>query len=192
MKSLPFLVLFVLFLSGCGEEEILHYKVPKEKSKDTSTAVSPKVESTAGSKAASHNGIAWTLPENWTFAAGSGMRFGTFKFTHDNTPIECTLVRLGGAAGGLAPNINRWRGQIGLDPASEADILKSLETVKGKMGEIKISKLVNPDKADSAILASIISTQKATIFLKITTKSNYLDSLKNEFSKFSASVHLTE
>lgn len=191
MKSFPILALFVLFLSGCGEKDILHYQIPKEKKPQTSPK-SAATDHSATSQTESHNGIAWTLPENWSFEAGSGMRFGTFKFTHENTPIECTLVKLGGAAGGLAPNINRWRGQIGLKTASEAEILKSLETVTGKMGEIKISKLINPDNADSAILASIISTQNATIFLKITTKSSYLDALKNDFSKFSASVHLTK
>lgn len=190
MKSLLLLVPVVFFLSGCGDEEILHYKIPKEKPQ--SPAATTAENASQGSKVTSHNGIAWTLPENWTFEAGSGMRFGTFKFTHDNTPIECTLVKLGGTAGGLAANINRWRGQIGLAPASEEDITKSLETVQGKLGDIKISKLVNPDQPDSAILASILSTSNATIFLKITTKSSYLDSLKDDFSKFSASVHLTE
>ena len=38
------------------------------------------------------------------------------------TQTECYVSVLPGEAGGLAPNLNRWRGQLGMGPLDEAGI----------------------------------------------------------------------
>ena len=192
MKIVIFSTITLLCLVGCGEPEILHYKVPKEKRARTPVSQSAIPASSSGAKASSHNGISWTLPKDWTFEAGSGMRFGTIKFHIDETPVECTLVKLGGAAGGLAPNVNRWRDQIGLSPANAAEIEKSLETIEGKSGPVKVSTLINPDNADQAILASIINAKNSTLFVKIMTQSALINRAKADFTSFSASLQILE
>ena len=57
--------------------------------------------------------LAWDLPEGWTETPGNGMRLVTFHST-DKDPVECTIVSLGGMAGGLESNIVRWMGQINI------------------------------------------------------------------------------
>jgi len=54
---------------------------------------------------------------------------------------DVSISKFGGAAGGLGPNVNRWRGQLGLPPLSEAEAEKSAEMVE--VGGKKDSYLVD-------------------------------------------------
>jgi len=186
MKTfLPLLLL--IFLVGCGDEEILHYKMPKEK-KAEPAASAPALPTQANSNA----GFDWEAPEGWTFEPGSGMRFATFKLVADGKPAECTLVKLGGSAGGLAPNINRWRGQIGLASSTEEEIKASLQNIDGKIGALQMSELINPEDPEKAILATIINGDDYTLFVKIMATKKQVEEAKADFIKFSASISLAK
>lgn len=72
----------------------------------------------------------WTLPEGWTHEPGKGMRYATFYLPGK---LQVTLTRFEGEGGSISANVNRWRGQMNLEPIREAnagDILKPL-TLKG-------------------------------------------------------------
>jgi len=188
MKTfLPLLLLILLV--GCDDEEILHYKVPKVKKTEAVVSTSAP---TAPSQANSNAGFDWEVPEGWVYEAGSGMRFATFRLKADDKPAECTLVKLGGSAGGLAPNINRWRGQIGLASISEAEIKASLQNIDGKLGALQMSELINPDNSEKAILATIISSDDFTLFVKIMATQKQVEEAKADFIKFSASISLAK
>ena len=61
------------------------------------------------------SGSIWTVPPGWRQLEGERpMRVATFV-GHD-AEIEIALSKFPGEAGGLVPNINRWRGQVGLAP----------------------------------------------------------------------------
>jgi len=65
----------------------------------------------------------WKLPENWVQKAGSEMRFATIEIPTDEAPLEMSVMALPMPPGsGLLSNVNRWRGQIGLAPISQADL----------------------------------------------------------------------
>lgn len=182
-------LLLVFFLMGCGEEEILHYQVPKEKPKaEASTSSAPGLPTLPSSGGE----FKWEAPEGWAYEAGSGMRFGTFKFEVAGEPAECTLVKLGAMAGGLGPNVNRWRGQIGLANVSEDDIKASMIELDGKMGKVQMTELINPDDSSKAILATIINGEGFTLFVKIMATQKQIEAAKADFSKLSASIHLAE
>ncbi len=67
--------------------------------------------------------LRWDKPPAWRDADERPMRLATF--IPENAPnTECAISVLAGEAGGVAANINRWRGQIGLDPVSEMEIAK--------------------------------------------------------------------
>ena len=65
---------------------------------------------------ASH--VAWTCPPGWTEMPTSQMRVANFRPAGD-PKAECYLTLLGGEAGGLGANVNRWRAQLAL-PALDA------------------------------------------------------------------------
>lgn len=67
----------------------------------------------------------WTLPAGWSDGPASGMRFATLKV---DEAVELAVTRLDGDGGGLAENVNRWRGQLGLAPLAEAEVA-ALETI---------------------------------------------------------------
>lgn len=67
--------------------------------------------------------LVWTTPAGWTEGQVTQMRLIDLKFG-PNSEGECYLSAMPGPAGGVAANLNRWRGQLGLEPLSEADIEK--------------------------------------------------------------------
>jgi len=184
MKHIALALIALLGLMGCGEEEILHYRVPKEKGKTEQAAAHPLAQTDTQSHPSEFK---WDLPEGWTYEAGSGMRMATFKFNIDGAPIECTLVKLGAMAGGLLQNINRWRGQIGLAASNENDLSSSLVNLKGQMGEFKLTEQLNPE-TNQAILASIFESNQFTLFVKIMASADQIKKVKDSFTSFSASI----
>lgn len=64
-------------------------------------------------------GFRFFLPEGWSDAGPRSMRALNFKVGEQT---QCWLSVLGGDGGGLLPNLNRWRGQMGMETITEADI----------------------------------------------------------------------
>jgi hypothetical protein len=62
----------------------------------------------------------WTLPAGWREVGAQGKdRVATFRMKKSETAVELAVTRFGGT---LIDNINRWRGQAGADPITEAEI----------------------------------------------------------------------
>lgn len=70
--------------------------------------------------------VHFTLPDGWLELPASSMRIANFTLSSDER-VECYLTLLGGEAGGLTANVNRWRGQMGLAPLAP-DEVASMET----------------------------------------------------------------
>jgi hypothetical protein len=63
---------------------------------------------------------AWTVPAGWREIGAQGKdRVTTFRMRKSETVVDLPVTRLGGS---LLENINRWRGQVGIDPITEAEI----------------------------------------------------------------------
>jgi len=61
----------------------------------------------------------WTLPAGWTQEPGERpMRVATFRAMG----VEISVSQFPGNVGGLLANVNRWRGQVGLPPITEAQL----------------------------------------------------------------------
>ena len=85
----------------------------------------------------------WELPPGWEVAENpNSMRFATLSAGAGDARVETAITRLGGAAGGIGANINRWRGQLGLAAQSEEEIMQSTEPVGS--GGVWVD-LVGPD-----------------------------------------------
>jgi hypothetical protein len=67
------------------------------------------------------SGLRWTTPPGWIEKPASAMRAANFALADDER-AECYLTLLGGDAGGLAANVNRWRTQISLSAMSAEDL----------------------------------------------------------------------
>jgi len=117
----------------------------------------------------------WTLPENWKLEKAGGMRMAAFSSMEDD-PISCTIVSLGGMAGGLKANVIRWMRQVNITDVSDPKINQFLEEAPQLLSEgdltikmIDLLKLQGGDEGDTkSLMAGIIEGQDKTIFIKMT------------------------
>ena len=92
--------------------------------------------------------IEWKLPDGWQPVADAKAktpeRYATLRLaSKDASPLELTVTKFPGAAGGLLANVNRWRGQIGLPPVGE-DELDTVKKEEFKGGVASIVNLLGP------------------------------------------------
>lgn len=119
-RSAAILSLLLLALSACSRDEVRTYRVPKEKAMAAAPTTAPTAATAAGA-------LTWTTPDHWTELPAGGMRRGSFTLHGpDDTTADLSIIAFPGDAGGLAANVNRWRGQIGLPALSDEDIQASV------------------------------------------------------------------
>jgi hypothetical protein len=76
--------------------------------------------------------VDWKLPADWKAEPGPKERYATYRLGKDGD-LELTVTHFGPEARQLLPNVNRWRGQIGLHEVGEDEVGKfvSDRTVDG-------------------------------------------------------------
>jgi hypothetical protein len=67
-------------------------------------------------------GLTYTVPEGWEDLPASGIRKANLKVSDANGTAELTVLVFPGDVGGRLANINRWRGQVGLEDAQPEDL----------------------------------------------------------------------
>lgn len=80
---------------------------------------------------ASGEPIELRAPAGWTRKPGDGMRYASYAIAGTDPPLEASLTVLGGAAGGVLGNVNRWRGQVGLAAIAEAELASCATPLTG-------------------------------------------------------------
>ncbi len=106
---------------------------------------------------------------------------------------ESAEVTLSSAGGDLAGNIDRWRGQIDLEPLKEGALKREL--VEFPIGDMKafIVDMANPDADDEAmnrIVGVIIPMGKMSWFVKMSGPNDFITRHKQEFETFVRSFRL--
>jgi len=77
----------------------------------------------AAGMASGASGFAWDVPEGWEKGRDRSMRIVTFH-PAGNTDAQCYVSMMGGTAGGIDMNVNRWLGEIGKPPMKPVEIAK--------------------------------------------------------------------
>ena len=70
-------------------------------------------------------------PESWSLASPSSFEKARFTVSEFGGSANVSMTVLQGDGGGLLENVNRWHGQLGLDPIDEKDLKDVLKAVKG-------------------------------------------------------------
>lgn len=119
-------------------------------------------------------GITDQPPAGWQRQPPSPLRRLSYLITGaDGTRCEVSLVTLGGGAGGILGNVNRWRSQLGLPPLDDALLQKELRPpLDTPLGKVRIVDFTgNPEKGDPAgdgrIIAGILDRGNETVFFKL-------------------------
>lgn len=188
------LAVLVLALAACKKDEIQVYKVAKSSEAPPSHADHPdhpghEAHAPAEAKSglpeghppigagagamgalppemtqmavASPLSLSWKAPAGWQEKPASGMRRATFVVPGG---AELSVISLPGDAGGELPNVNRWRGQVGLPAWGEADFKKAAVTVASPAGAFTV---VDLGGKEQRMAAGMLARGGETWFFKL-------------------------
>src|SRR5271170_5083265 len=133
--------------------------------------------------------LKYTLPDGWQEKPPSEMRVASFGISENGKDADVSVIPLGGMAGGDLPNVNRWRGQVGLQPLADDDLQKLAEKVEiaGQPADLY-------DMAGTAqrIVGVIFHRDDATWFFKMTGDADLVEKQKPAFVSFLKSFQFGE
>lgn len=117
------LLLIGVALCSCRDERITTQQVPKGSEK-----IVGELEDSAPVTASEALRI-WRLPEGWSeVPATSAMRLATLMVeVPGGDPVEVAVTSFPGDVGGDLANVNRWRGQMGLEPLAQENLEAALD-----------------------------------------------------------------
>lgn len=132
IAHLPTLVLLVAGVAGCRPNPVSFYEAPREQPGSRPPGpLSAAMTTNAARTPTTAARLEWTKPEAWTEKPASQMRLASFGYTAPNgDEADISVFSFPDAAGGLLANINRWRGQVSLDPVTEADLPTTAEQIE--------------------------------------------------------------
>lgn len=184
-------LLALLALAACGRNDVQVYRVGKdapEPAAPESAALPPGHPDTSSPAPR----LKWTLPTGWQEVAPGEMRLASFHIKGDaSKQADVSVVPLPGMAGGTLANVNRWRGQVGQPPVSDAELAKLAETVDigGIPGQLYDQAGQNPASGDKTrILAAILQRDDAAWFFKMTGDDELVAQQKPAFVSFLKSL----
>lgn len=181
-------------LPGCDDEQVRSYQAPK-----ATPYVPPTPMGPADSPGAASPGITWERPDGWQpVSGGSGMAMASFDVpgrsggTGGSGAARVTVTSLTSQAGGVLPNINRWRGQVGLGPiqAIEDQPMTGIQIDQAPAGLID---LVSPQGVSARFERMLIvlvprPQENRTWFFKMTGPDDIVTQHKQDFVGFVESV----
>ena len=122
----------------------------------------------------------WEAPEHWERKQATQMRVGNYAVTNDaGEVLDFSITSFPGEVGGLLANVNRWLGQVGINPTDEQGLSQYLSD---RMIDEKPAKLVLAESDEQALYAAILLHKGRSWFLKLmgdvelarTEKDNFL------------------
>jgi hypothetical protein len=130
----------------------------------------------------------WQVPAGWQETAGSQFLVAKFLIPGaDNSQASVNVSMSAGDGGGLAPNVNRWRGQLGLSPLSGADLnqaVTGIDTAGGQASLVDFSGKDPRSGQDTRMVAAIVPQGGRTWFYKLMGNAQLVEKQKDAFTKF--------
>jgi hypothetical protein len=178
-----------LALVSCNNDKIEVYRIPKE-----GVTVAMQNGSAGLPPAPASNPAKWVKPEGWSEQPLSEMRLGSFKVDGSNAAsADVSVTAFPGDAGGLAPNVNRWRGQLQLPPLEEDQLQQTIQRTEVEGVQTYLVDIQTPDNAakPSRILGALLETPDRTWFVKMTGSPELIESQRQKFFDFVKSFRFT-
>ena len=107
------------------------------------------------------------LPSGWTRQSPKAMQSARYTVAGEGAEADISVTELGGDGGGPLANVNRWRGQIGLDSFSPDEYAKAAGTL-----DVAGTKAILVDMTNDArklrLVAIIVTRGEKSVFYKMT------------------------
>jgi len=144
-------------------------------------------------------GFTFETPSGWVAQPASQFRLASFKIAGAGVPdADIAITNFPGTVGGDFANINRWRGQFGLAPVSEAEFPGTIQRVTGQHGvefivtEIESTQPMIEGGHRARMLAAILKQPDSTFFFKLTGETSLVAGQREAFVRFLQSFHLED
>lgn len=150
----------------------------------------PAAAPAAPAAPAAAGALSWKLPDGWTAAANPGARYATINITGPNdTKAELAITKFPGDVGGDLANVNRWRGQIGLQPVAENELAPMITKITAGPKTIQ---LVDCTGTQVRCAAGWVRHGAETWFFKLTGPDALVGAEKAKFATFLESVRFNQ
>jgi hypothetical protein len=152
-------------------------------------AIGDTMTPAAASGPVSHEGQPnWQVPAGWQEVPAGQFLIAKFTLAGDGGAAAAVNVAMSaGDGGGLAANVNRWRGQLGLTPLSTDDLNKSLTTVAVTAGTAWLVEISGTDARTgqpTRLVGVVVSQPDRTWFYKLMGDAKVVESQKDAFTQF--------
>lgn len=130
----------------------------------------------------------WQVPTGWQPVSAGQFLVAKFMLSGDNgTTAAVNVSSSSGDGGGLAPNVNRWRGQLSLPPADE--IATTTFSVPGGQAQlVDFTGTSTQSGKPAEIVGLVVSQPGQTWFYKLMGDPNLVAAQKDTFTQFVKSV----
>ena len=137
--------------------------------------------------------VQWTAPAGWEQQPATGFRKGSFLVRGDDgTQADVSVTSFPETAGGLLANVNRWRDQLKLPPITDAQQAGTPLSAGGHemfFVDLASEQAILPNDSKSRILGAILPLNGETWFFKMSGPDQLVESQRDAFQQFLASVH---
>lgn len=194
LLKVGFPLLGLVFFTACERDRVSVYKVAKESSPK---AAKDPHDHTHDHPQESQRGpslprLTWATPGGWEEAAPGEMRYASFRVQGEGgQTADVGVFPLPGMAGTDLGNVNRWRGQVGLEPVTEEQLagITQAVVVGGQTAKVYDLAGENPGSGDKTrILAAILRREGIAWFIKMTGDDSLVAGQKAAFNDFLKSL----
>ena len=133
--------------------------------------------------------FSYTVPEGWEEFPPQSVRKANFRVAGERGNAEITVTVFPGDVGGNLANINRWRGQIGLE-AIDADGMR--EVARPTTISNHRALLVELQGPEQSILGGILGFHGSTWFFKMQGTTGTVTEQSDAMESFLASVQIED
>lgn len=192
-----FLLATALALTGCNRDGVKVYNV---ETNDTTAVPTQAAGSSPMSSMANMAGdipipdnsglpkLKFAVPAGWKEKALTQLRVASFEVVENGKTADVSVIPLSGAAGGDAANVNRWRGQVGLQPLPEEELEKLAEKIQVAGQVADLYDLASGSEDSPRILALILHQGDTAWFFKMSGDADLVAKQKDAFVAFLKSL----
>jgi hypothetical protein len=191
-KILLLAPLSLCVLSSCKDDEIHTYRVATDPTSDSpgpAAADAVPKDEPPHDEAAPSDSVVWQVPGDWKLEKAG--QFVTAAYILPDGG-KVTVSKLAGDGGGLAANINRWRGQVGLKPLAGKDVSGQPLKIADSTEEMQLFNLTSENSAadSQGILAGVLPLKTETWYFKFSGPVGVIRKAEGVFAEFLRSVRI--
>jgi hypothetical protein len=202
-SSLLAIAAATLLLSGCGEEKVAAYRVPKEKDPMPPAAAASDAASDAGAQPdaaapapagpamadtavpTADTALVWKAPDQWVSKPAAQFRKATYAVPGDAGDSDLSITAFPGEAGGELANVNRWRSQLALPALGPDELEGAVTRVEANGLKFTIVEIApRGDPAGKGMIGAMVPVGGSTWFFKLMGPGPSVKSAKPAFVEF--------